>query len=340
MSETTSNPASIAGKTVLFIGNECANWSVDDFVAAAHRAQTLGIDTISPKRANGTERWYHNPAQLQAEYQAVHAVGVGYLPFAFCYGPRFGLPFIDAECAILREMQAAIAQVEPTGTGFVCADLEAEWDNNPSAAARFCANMHASTGLLYLTTWANPLQHGWAEMVRLLNPCVDAWLPQQYTDWLAAQHTQFNDLGVSTLQPVVDLVAEFGANHPVDIARTAVNQGCATVWLWEYVPALADRQLTRSVVAAIRQGAAPVAVVPATQPPTPTTDPSSDATTYTVQSGDTLAAIASRYNGGNWQQLYADNQTIIENTAHGYGHQSSDSGNLIFPGTILVVGHS
>ncbi len=337
----TLTASRIAGRSVLFIGNECRYCSIADFAAAARSAQNLGIDTISPKRANGTQRWYATPAQLAAEYQAVHNVGMGYLPFAYCYGPMFGIDFVDQECAVLREMQTAIASVEPTHTGFVCADLETEWNNRPDAAQRFANAMRNKAGLLYLTTWSDPVQQGWSTVIAALRDCVDAWVPQQYSDWLAAQEGEYVDIDAQSIEPAIDLTAEFGANHPLTIVQNPLNRDQATIWFWEYVPAFANRQMVHDIVQLLRQYAgsnAPAAPPqPVALPPSPVQPAPVPLQFYTVQSGDTLSAIANHFGIGSWQILYNRNRAIIEQTARSYGYANSHNGNLIFPGTRLAL---
>ncbi len=300
-----------AGRSVLFIANECAAWQPADFAAAARRAQQLGIDTIAPKRANGTERWYGDASRLKAESDAVRAEGVGYLPFSYCYGPAFGLGFVDAECGILAEMMTTL--------GFACADLEVEWDNRPDAAARFNARMSPVPGLLYLTTWADPVQQGWASVTRALAPCVNAWIPQQYSDWLAAQSQQLISLGETTIQPAIDITSEFGANHPADIALQAAQRGETTIWLWEYLPAMANRQLTQQIASIMPR-------IGTTPPPSPALPPAPTvAHTYTVQPGDTLSAIAEKLGIPDWHTLYYANQATI-----------GPDPDLIHPGDVLT----
>lgn len=58
--------------------------------------------------------------------------------------------------------------------------------------------------------------------------------------------------------------------------------------------------------------------------------------TYTVRSGDTLNAIASRYHVDE-PALYAMNQGTIEATAKSHGFSSSDTGHWIFPGEVLKI---
>lgn len=58
--------------------------------------------------------------------------------------------------------------------------------------------------------------------------------------------------------------------------------------------------------------------------------------TYTVKSGDTLNAIASR-NHVDEPALYSMNSGTIEATARSHGFSSSDGGHWIFPGEVLKI---
>jgi nucleoid-associated protein YgaU len=60
---------------------------------------------------------------------------------------------------------------------------------------------------------------------------------------------------------------------------------------------------------------------------------------HTVASGDTLwdLAVATYGDGTRWQAIYEANRDAIEQAAREHGYPSSDGGNLIFPGTSLVI---
>jgi len=171
-----------AGASVLWIGVECANWSIPQFVAAAQAAKALGFDTISPKRADGSIRWYHTPQQLAAERAAVLAEGVGYLPFAYCYGPHFGLQQVHDECAVLAEMCAA-------NDGSVLADLEAEWNGQVESATLFAQLMQPVSGLLYLTTWADPNLQDWDGVLAALAPVSTHGFPRGIPTFSRTSHS-------------------------------------------------------------------------------------------------------------------------------------------------------
>lgn len=307
----------IAGRVILFIGVECARWTPANFARAARAARAMGVDAIAPKRLDGSVPWYATRAHLREERAAVLAEGVGYIPFAYLYGPRLGPNQITEECRLLAEMMDA-------NEGSACADLESEWNGRAEAATHFAELMRPITGFLYLTTWANPYQQNWTAVTHALAPCVNAWVPQQYTDWLAARESQLIGLGASCIQPALDLTNEFGANDPLALVRQARDRGHKSVWLWEYQPALAHQEYVRAI-AAVMAGA---------NPPTPKPIGQRE---YTIQPSDTLVGIAYRLGLGHWRaSLYEPNRVAIEAAARAHGHPDSLDGQLIYPGETLL----
>lgn len=314
----------VAGKVVMFIGVECRTWSIEDFAKAARNARAMGVDTISPKRLDGGIRWYGDVGRLREERAAVLAEGCGYLPFAYCYGPRFGDAQIADECRLLAEIMEA-------NDGSVCADMEIEWNGHVAEAERFAALMRPVAGMLYLTSWADPQQQGWTGVTHALAPCVNAWVPQQYDNWLAAQEGQLISLGETCIQPAFDLTSEFGANDPFTLAQRARARGHTTLWLWEYQPAVRNPNLTRSIAAAMGNSLGSGVPVTLPAPPRPPR-----AHVYVVREGDSLAAIATRLNLPNWySDLYLPNRALIEATARAHSQSDSHDGALIYPGEAL-----
>jgi hypothetical protein len=270
------------------------------------------VDTIAPKRLDGGIPWYATAAHLREERAAVLTEGCGYLPFAYCYGSRFGSQQIAEECRLLAQMMEA-------NDGSVCADMEIEWNGRAADAIHFATLMRPVPGFLYVTSWADPYQQNWSGVTRALAPCVNAWVPQQYNNWLAARESQLVALGETCIQPALDLTTEFGANDPLAIARQARARGHDTIWLWEYQPALSHQDYVRQIAAVMGD-----------------TAPASDPRAYTVQPGDTLEKIANKLGLPNWRgALYNLNRDAIEATARAHGQPDSHNGDLIYPGETL-----
>ncbi len=335
------NTGRIAGKTVLFIGNECRYWTLDKWAYAARVAHSLGIDSISAKLMNGTQKWYGTPANLVAIYKTVAANGCGFIPFGYCYGPLYGIDFVNAECAVLAEMQEAIASTQPDGIGFVCADLETEWNGRVDAAQRFNAAMQ-NKHLLYLTSWANPGQQAWEGVLNVLRGCINAYIPQAYNDYLSSAEYQQVAQDIC-IQSAVDLSYEFGDNnHPATIAQNAIAHGQTTVWIWEWVFLGSFKQNIWGVVQAMKGVHIDPVPVPTPQPaPQPTSPPQPTTTTYEFQNCDTMDGTVwghARDAGfkGDAAQLVADVLPQLDHFAVVRGHPNSNNGNLIWAGDTIT----
>lgn len=330
------------GRKVLFIGTECRNWTVADFGKAALNARALGFDSISPKRADGAIKWYVNAGHLALERQACLSVGVGYIPFSYCYGPAFGNGQINVEVAVAQEMANVC-------DGLVCMDLEVEWNGQVAAAQFLAQQLQGFKGDIVLSTWADPVQQNWVGVVKALNPVVSAWGPQEYTNWLALQEGQFASDGVSTakLFPEIDVADLFGgANDPLSVMHSAVNRGHGSIWVWEYGIGLSNPNLVKSLTALIGPIAAPAvvppkavppkAIVPPVKLPAPNHSTGQATSAYTIVDGDSLTAIATKLKITNWyQDLFVPNKTTLDATARVKGAADSNNGALIYAGTIL-----
>lgn len=246
MSSVDDNRAAVAhqcGRTVLWIGNETREWDTTAWQNAAAFAHSLGIDSICAKVADGGIKWYGSAAQLQHIRDACLTRGAGFIPFAYCYGPKFGEAQIHDECAILAEMLSVCPIVQ--------ADMEAEYNGQVAAAQLFESLMRPVAGLLSVSTWADPTQQDWLGVAEALAPCVNQWVIQQYTDWLAAQEGEYPAETFTCIAPGVDLRPEFGADNALAIVDEAVKRGQQTVFIWEYESAQANPALVRQIVAAM-----------------------------------------------------------------------------------------
>jgi len=316
------------GGTVLWTGGETRDWSVADFRHLAQQAHAAGFDTICVKRADGGQRWYASPDQLRQEAEAVAAEGCGYLPFSYCYGPKFARPTdafpgeqqVRDECAILIEMARAV----PCHSSQ--ADMEAEYNGAVKCAELFCSLMREAQDItLSVSTWADPAVQNWEGVAAALAPCVNAWVVQRYTDWLAQQPLPAEE---TCVMPGVDLSQEFSTNnHPVTIAA-----GHPSVFVWyegfafmgQYASEV--RAITERAGRVIHSANAP-APTPAPAPaPAPTPAPSEQE--YTVVSGDTLSGIAERFyhDAADWPTIYNANRALI-----------GGNPDLIFPGERLTI---
>lgn len=240
------------GRVALFVANEAQGMNASALASVARQARSIGVDTLCVKRAEGTGRWYNSPGQIAEEYKAVTEAGCGYVPFTYMYGPRFGSNQVTGECQILTELTDAIASARG-GEGFVIADMELEWNNQPWAAAQMREWMINKPGLLGVTTWADPDQQGWDQVVRELLPVVNSWIPQAYNNWLSNAVAEGQNLGELNIEPAIDLSQEFGANDQIAIAQTAKARGESTIWLWEYTLTGSQRQLVQNLAGLMKR---------------------------------------------------------------------------------------
>lgn len=319
------------GKKILYIGTETYSWAVTDFAKAARNARAMGFDTICPKRLDGTIKWYHTKDHLLLERNAVLSEGVGYLPFAYSYAPIFNT--IGAEVAAWQE----IASVND---GLVVIDLEAEWNGQTGYAQQLVQALHGFSGDIIATTWGDPKEQAWMNLVSLLDPVISAWSPQQYTDWLVAQEQAEWTAERTKLFPSLDISGEFGgATHPIDNAKAAYTNKHPTIFLWEYLYALSNPELIKGVLAFFGANVPNVNPTPTPNPPTPIKKV--QWVTYIIQPGDSLFGIVAmlqekKLSNTTIAALYAANKTVIENVAKQHGYPGSNNGALIFPGTQIV----
>jgi hypothetical protein len=244
-SNIPTDPAKEVGPVVLFIDqNQSYSARIADLVNYAKFARAYGVDTIAPKRADGSERWYGTTQELAAERAAVLAEGVGYMPFAYCYGPKFGDQQVRAECDVLAEIMSV-------NNHCVCADLESEWNGQFAAGQLFEECMRPVPGLLYLTTFGDPRTMNFP--IRQIAPAVNAWLPQDYDNYLASLDSQEEGEGMTVVQPALDLSGEFGPNNVPQIAAKMRAAGHKSIWLWDHAYAAGNVTLLQLVVKAFTE---------------------------------------------------------------------------------------
>jgi hypothetical protein len=341
------------GQKVLYVGIECYSWGLADYVTAAKNARALGFDSISPKQADGGYRWYSSVAQLAQRRAAVLAQGVGFVPFTYMYGPKFGNGQIAIEVAIARE-------ITETCDGLVVMDLEAEWNGQDGAAALLAHSLSNWPGDIILTTWADPTQQNWINVLKALDPVVSAWNPQEYSNWLDGQEGEFAQAGVnlSKLFPSIDISAISAANNPIAIIADGLKRGHDSFWIWEYGSILSASALTKSILALMPKPAQvtppPAPTPPVLMTPAPTVTPVKPVVPavctplpapthtnvvygkYTIKSGDALENIAVALNIKNWyQDLFMPNKVVLDAAAAAHGVANSNNGTLIYVGTVL-----
>lgn len=209
--------------TSLFIGVESQGWTLRQFQDAARKAKALGISTLLVKIADGVNVWYDHIGGWEHVLETIEAQGILPVPYTYNYGDKFrGL---QSEIAILKDVMST--------EGIVVADMEAEWNDQVSWANTVANALKGHSGIFGVTTWADPNLQNWQGVLQALNPCVDVWMPQVYTDFLASVYKQ-QFAGLSVV-PVFGLGTDFGSNDVVRHAKDAQSQAIA---LWEYQAAI------------------------------------------------------------------------------------------------------
>jgi hypothetical protein len=205
--------------------------------------------------------------------------------------------------------------------------MEAEWNGNVAAASAFCQNMRPWSGVLGITTWADPVQQDWLGVARAIAPCANLWIPQQYDNWLAAQAVPSEE---TIIQPGIDLSTEFGPNNVLALVKLIAGRH-ESAWFWEYVYAQENQNFVRTLTAILHGEtlAELPGLVDIAQELTPP-DPGYQFAYVTGPNDTSLADIAGHLGVSNWfEQLYKPNMVAIESAAAAAGHAAGSSGGLV-----------
>lgn len=237
--------AALLGSHLLFLGVETATWNNIQFMQAADFARSHHVDNLLLKVADGTNLWYGGMSGFKSIASTIHSQGVGCIPYTYSYCNKFGA--LDTEVGILLAFMQEC--------GVVVMDAEQEWNGQVNAAQHLCSRMQSAQGSFLVSTWADPDLQNWQGVIQALNPCVSAYMPQQYTNYLASCWPQFAAAGAACLQPTIDMTQDFGPNDAVSIAKAAHDQGHTAISVWHYETAAANPSLLDAIYAAFPKGA-------------------------------------------------------------------------------------
>jgi len=211
------------GAYPLFLGVETGGWSLATFQQAARTAKAIGFTALFVKIADGGNVWYSG--NWQQVLESINAEGIHAIPYTYCYGNKFGA--IESEINILK---AAMEH-----SGIVVADMEVEMNSQEGWAALYTNALKPVSGLFGVTTWADPNLQAWNGVLEALRPCVNFWLPQVYSNYLASvYHAQYDPYGLP-YYPILNLGTDAGANDPLSIAKSANSP---VIGFWEYQAAI------------------------------------------------------------------------------------------------------
>jgi hypothetical protein len=226
----------VTGQHLLFLGVSTASWNIAQFQQAAQFAKAHGIDALIVKISDGTYRWYGGLSGYQAIKKTIQAEGVGVIPYTYSYGNKYNA--LDSEIDIL------IAYMQDSGV--VCADMEVEWNGQIGWGQHLCSRMQSQSGVFLVSTWADPSLQNWSSVLQALTPCVSAYMPQVYSNYLGSFWREFG----ACLQPTLDMTQDFGPNDPIALASAAYQQGCSAISIWYYETAVANPALLDQILAA------------------------------------------------------------------------------------------
>lgn len=295
--------AKVTGQHLLFLGTSTLSWTTAQFQEAAQFAKAHNIDNLLVKAVDGTNWWYDGIAGYRAIRDAIKAEGVGCIPYVYSYGNTYG--YLNGEIGVL---QALLEEPE----NVVVADMEQEWNGQGTWASTLCKALQGK-GAFLVSTWADPNLQNWQGVIQALNPCISAYMPQQYDNYLASCWQQF--VG-APLQPTVDMTQDFGANDPVSIASAAHTQGCTAISVWYYETAVANPALLDQVIAAFPKTGGKTMV------PLNWTD---DGTTLTAPNGVQVVlgfrdyVLANNWNANNWPLDHEFAANPVEQSNPGLG---------------------
>lgn len=236
---TAADIAKATGRRLLFLGVDTINWSTGQFQDAAKFARAHGVDSLLIKCGEGTWTWYGGLSGWENIKKAIQAEGVGAIPYFYSKGNTLG--GLSGEIEIYKAYMQA--------DGIVCVDCEIEWNGDVASAQALATALKPVPGMLMISTWADPSEQAWSDVIRALAPATDVFMPQQYNDYLAGFWQEFAQDGASFLIPTVNLDQSFGVNHPVTIAQSAASQGHPAISIWYYDLAIANPALVDQIAA-------------------------------------------------------------------------------------------
>lgn len=222
------------GVHLLFIGTESYNWDATTFKQAALFAKAHGTDCFLVKAGEGTDRWYGGLGGWHQRRDACRSVGVNAIAYWYSIGNTLG--GLAAEIATMVEYLKA--------DGVFCADMEAEWNGKTDWAQSLRYALSSVSGTFLCSTWGDPVQQAWVDVMNIIAPVTDYFMPQQYSNWLAGQWGQF---GGKKLIPTLHMTGVGDPNDPLNVALAAYQQKHDALSVWHYGLAMNDPVLLDAI---------------------------------------------------------------------------------------------
>lgn len=211
----------------LFTGVETFNWTLSDFDALVAFCKAHDIGGVELKVYEITQgEWYNHLGGAPQVVKYLLSKGIDVLPYGYFYGiSQQELDYVKAWLATY---------------GKFCMNCETEWDNNPSFAQALRVTLLGHPGQLWVSTWANPVDHQWIQNISIMDSIVNVWQPEEYGDNLI-------DLRLAQFpQTLGKILPTYSLNPSVTINRMLVDDGIS---IWEYQDALTNSPLLDAYVA-------------------------------------------------------------------------------------------
>ena len=152
----------------LFTGIETFTWGLGDFDTLVARARVWGFDFLVVKIYEITQGdWYKPLGGSHVVVDHIRSQGLDVLPYGYFYGTN-------------PQVESLAVHTYLTLYDTFCMDMEAEFDNNVGKVQPFVSELKGHAGDLYVSTWANVVDHKWTAVIKALDPLVKKWMPQVY----------------------------------------------------------------------------------------------------------------------------------------------------------------
>lgn len=213
----------------LFTGVETATWSLSDFDNLISFCKAHGIGGVQLKVYEVTQgEWYNSLGGAPQIVKYLLSSGLDVLPYGYFYGVS------QDELDTVKRWLAVY--------GKFCMNCESEWDNNPAFAQTLTNALQSVPGTLWISTWANPIDHGWIDNITIMDKVVSFWQPEEYGDNLI-------DLRLAQFPPVRGkILPTYSLSPSVTVSRMLTQDALS---IWEYADARANPALLDSYVSHI-----------------------------------------------------------------------------------------
>lgn len=240
------------GKVILFCGVETSQYGTLQWNNVATFCRAHGVDTVLVKVADGGGWWYGGPTAVGDIRNQFKNLGVGFIPYGYFYGNKFGA--IWTEIGIVRLCLQLF--------GYMCMDLEVELNGDTQDAMVYANAFRSHTGILLCSTWADPQLQNWVGVLDALRGSYDAFMPQEYTNYLDSTEYQLSQEGIQNMIPTIYLGGDIPGNDPYQVAVDIQKRGHSSISLWYDGFAMVSPALVDRVVSLFKASPAPTPAPP------------------------------------------------------------------------------